>query len=351
METLVEQNLATAGRGDHALDLLNVGVLAMQAIGHQIDVVNRFVFGRVGHITDFNPAQILHPTHALNTRHDQAQWIAILRAQHFAVLPPSHQNFPAHDQAHGDRARHAGAICSLGQDEFGLFEVCSGHLQQRAQRHTRVFAARQHAMGVLHGGHSHIGPFHPAVCPALDKVHPANGRQAHQLIHREDHGLFHESSVVAVDHQAMFIGLNIPPALVMALKMQAVGCDDAKQALQGAKAHTGSGNTRQSGAFAALKIFLMHTGHAIAQGGYRLPQAFGVGWHLQNVGIALTRYRIALRTGLARSSHSRGKRTSQKASAASCHFCNLLTAEKTLRGGPNESIRSHSRSLEKTVFI
>jgi hypothetical protein len=29
----------------------------------------------------------------------------------------------------------------------------------------------------------------------------------------------------------------------------------------------------------------------------------------------------------------------------------LLTAEKTLRGGPNESIRSHSRSLEKTVFI
>ena len=62
----------------------------MQAIGHQINVVNRFVFGTIRHIAHFQASQPLHPTHALNSWNNQAQWKAILWAQHLAIHAPSH---------------------------------------------------------------------------------------------------------------------------------------------------------------------------------------------------------------------------------------------------------------------
>ena len=78
----------------------------MLAVRHQIHIVNRFILGRIGHVTYFNAAQIFHPAHTLHTGHHQAQRVALLRPQHLAILAVSHQHFARGDQLDRNRARH-----------------------------------------------------------------------------------------------------------------------------------------------------------------------------------------------------------------------------------------------------
>ncbi len=58
----------------------------MGAIRLQVDIVNRFVLGSVGFVSDFNPAKVFDPTHTLHTWHNESQWISVFRPEHFTVL-------------------------------------------------------------------------------------------------------------------------------------------------------------------------------------------------------------------------------------------------------------------------
>ena len=68
---------------------------------------------------------------------------------------------------------------------------------------------------------------------ALDEVDARDAGQAHQIVHGEHALALHQ----AVDHQAVLGGIDVPPALVVALEVQAAGRDDAEQALQRREAH------------------------------------------------------------------------------------------------------------------
>ena len=121
MKPLLQHHLPAAGRGDDAFNFLHRGVLAMRAVWQQVNVMQGFVFGGVRHVADFNAAQVLDPAHTLCARHDQAQRVAVFRAQHFTVLAVGHQHLAAGDQAHGDGARHAGAVGTFSQYKLGSF--------------------------------------------------------------------------------------------------------------------------------------------------------------------------------------------------------------------------------------
>ena len=228
MRPFVEQHLPAAGRGDHRLDFLNARILPMRAIGLQINVMQDLIFRAIGLVAQFNTAQILHPTHALHTGYDEAQRIAVLRAQHFAVLPIGHEHFIILNKTHRNRARHARAIRAFCQYELTALVICTTHIEQQAQRYAGELAARNHAVRVLHGGHRHIAPLHARVRTTFNEMNPAHRRQAHQIVHGEDHRHLEHFFVRAIDHEAMLVRLNIPPALVMPLKMQTTGSDDAK---------------------------------------------------------------------------------------------------------------------------
>ena len=222
----------------------------MLSVGHQIDIVNRLILGRVWHIAHFNAAQVFDPAHALHTGHHKAQRVALLGPQHLAVLAISHQHLARGNQLDGNRARHRRAIRAFGQNEFAFFEISPGHLQQGNQGHAGELAARQHAMRVLHRGHGDIAPLHASVGSTFDKVKARHCGQPHDLVHGEDLGVLHQT----VDHESMFGRIDIPPALMVALKMQATGRDDAKQRLQWSKRNRGLLGLRQTRALATLHI-------------------------------------------------------------------------------------------------
>jgi hypothetical protein len=89
--------------------------------------------------------------------------------------------------------------------------------------------------------------------------------QAHQVVHGE-HTLALDH---AVDHQAVLRGVNVPPALVVSLKVQTAGGDDAEQALQGCEADRRLWHPGQAGAFAALQRSFPLAGKAIGIHGHR----------------------------------------------------------------------------------
>ena len=150
----------------------------MQAIGHQINVVNRFVFGTIRHIAHFQATQPFHPAHALNTRDDQAKWKAILWAQHLAIHAPSHNGI-LERAIQVDGAGHAGAITTFGQYEFAFFEIGPAFIEQDRKRYAREFAARQHAVGVLHGWHRYIAPLQTSIGATLNKMNARYRWHAH----------------------------------------------------------------------------------------------------------------------------------------------------------------------------
>ena len=123
-------------------------------------------------------------------------------------------------------------------------------------------------------------------------------RQAHDLVHGEDHVLFDH----AVDHEAVLGRIDVPPALVMPFKVQAAGRDDAEQRLQRRKRHRALRGLRQARALTALQVGFELGGLAIAFGGHALAQAGGVFGQVQDVGVtAFTGHRVALGHGHGRS--------------------------------------------------
>ena len=85
----------------------------------------------------------------------------------------------------------------------------------------------------------------------------------------------------------MLRGVDVPPALVVALEVQAVGRDDAEQALQGGEGDGGLRDTGEAGALAALNVFLVCRGQAVAARGDWLTEPGGVGRKLEDRWIAI----------------------------------------------------------------
>ena len=122
-------------------------------------------------------------------------------------------------------------------------------------------------------------------------------------------GFFSILVVRAVDHQAVPGGVDVPPALMVALEVQAAGGDDAEQALKRREGHRRLGGLRQARARPALHVGLVLRRLAVAVGGHGLPQALAVGGQVQDVGVtAFGRHRV----GLSQHGRGRGARQSQR---------------------------------------
>ena len=103
-------------------------------------------------------------------------------------------------------------------------------------------------MRILHRGHRHVAPFHPSIRTALDKVNARHGRQAHEIVHREDLCLPHQT----INHEPVLLGINIPPALMVALKVQTIGRDDPKERLQWGETYRRRSHTGKAWTLASL---------------------------------------------------------------------------------------------------
>ena len=67
---LFKQLLAARRGTDNRFAFLNRGVLAVLAVRHQVDVVNRFVLRAIRLVTDFDTTQPLDPRNALYAGHN-----------------------------------------------------------------------------------------------------------------------------------------------------------------------------------------------------------------------------------------------------------------------------------------
>ena len=193
---------------------------------------------------------------------------------------------PLSTRCHRQRARHRRAIGTLAEHEACALVVHAGHVEQDLQRHAGEFAAAEHAMRVLAGRHGHIAPLHAGVGATFDEVEATHRGQAHQLVHREDHRPTQDLGVGSIDHQAVLGRVDVPPALVMPLEMQAARRDDAEQRLQRCKRYRRLGGLGQPGAEATLHIRLVLGGLAITVGDDGLAQAGAVLGQLENVPVA-----------------------------------------------------------------
>ena len=107
-------------------------------------------------------------------------------------------------------------------------------------------------------------------------------RQAHDLVHGKHLGRLNH----AIDHQAVLGWINVPPALVVPLKMQPTGRNNAKQGLQWRKRHRGLRGLGQARALAALHVGFVFGRLAIALRRHTLAQAHAVRGKRQDVGVA-----------------------------------------------------------------
>ena len=178
-------------------------------------------------VADFDPAQPLDAGHALHARHQQPQRIALLRAQHLAVLAVGDDHV-VERHLDGHRARQRRAVGALGQDEFRRLAVDADLVEQRRQQDAGPLAAGEHAVRELHRRHRDVAPLHAGVGAALDEVDARHRREADDVVHREHpRGLDH-----AVHHQPVLERVDVRNPRVVPLEMQARRRDDAEQVLQ-----------------------------------------------------------------------------------------------------------------------
>ena len=184
---------------------------------------------------------------------------------------------------HRQGARHRRAVGAFGEHVAAGLDVGTAQLEQRRELDAGELGARQHAVRVLHAGHRRVGPLHRRIGAALDEVDARDLRQPHQVVHGEDARRAHQ----AVHHQPVLRGIDVPPALVMALEVQPARRDDAEERLQRAERHRGLRYLRQPRALPALDVVLPLRGRAVAGGGHRLAKALRVLGQLEDGGVAV----------------------------------------------------------------
>jgi hypothetical protein len=112
-------------------------------------------------------------------------------------------------------------------------------------------------------------------------------RQAHQFVERINLGLLEQRIVGSVDHQAMLRRINVMPALVMALEMQAGRRDDAEKTLQRRKRHRSTADAGETRRLATQQLAFKLGRHAVRVGGDRLAERSRPCRVFENVRIAL----------------------------------------------------------------
>ena len=131
----------------------------------------------------------------------------------------------------------------------------------------------------------------------------------------------------------MAAGIDVPPALVVALEVQAVGRDDPEEALQRRERDRRLPDAREARAFAALHVALVLRRQAIGPRDHRLAESARVLRKLEDRG-------IALRTGRERRNRAAGQRRRERAAQEipppRLDFGDLLLVEEIL-GGPAET--------------
>src|SRR5678815_2727059 len=125
----IEQYLSAGRRRDDALRLLDPRVLPLDAAGHQVDVVQRLLARVPRRVAHFEPPQPLDARHALHAGNQQAQRIALLGAQHLAVLAVNDENV-IERHLERDRPRQRRAVGTLGQYEAGALAIHTRLVEQ-----------------------------------------------------------------------------------------------------------------------------------------------------------------------------------------------------------------------------
>jgi hypothetical protein len=220
-----------------------------------------------------------------------------------------------------DRYQRVIAICRLGEHELAFGEICTAFLEQQAQGLAGVFAAGEHAVGVLHRRHGDVAPFHAGIGAAFDEMEARNRGQAHQIVERENFWRADQARDRAVDHEAVAARIDVLPALVMAFEMQARRRDHPERALQrreGDARRVGLGQARR---LTALEPALVTRRLSVRQRHDGPPQRRRPRQRFDDIGIA-----SSLREGGGRGRRRAGgeERAAQKIAASFGHRCDLL---------------------------
>ncbi len=135
----------------------------------------------------------------------------------------------------------------------------------------------------------------------------------------------------------MLVGIDVPPPLMVALEMQAVGRDDPEEALQGCERDRGGADAGEARAFAALEILLVLRRAAIAARGDRLAEALAVLGQFEDRGVAR---RLRDRGWSRGHSGCREEGVAQEPSPAALHFGDLARIQEVLGGATKATAQS-----------
>ena len=198
----------------------------MLAIRLQVDVMHRLVLGCVRLIANLNAPQVLDPTDTLHARHNESQGVTVSGRNISPFMP--------HATITSSMARSSAIVRVMlepsapsAKNVPRLLFINATHLQDSGQQDTREFSTAQHTVGVLHGWQGDVAPLGPRIGTALDEVDAGYAGQTHQVVHREHTRTLDQ----AVHHETVLRWIDVPPTLVVTLKMQTGWCDDAKQNL------------------------------------------------------------------------------------------------------------------------
>ena len=123
--------------------------------------------------------------------------------------------------------------------------------------------------------------------------------------------------------------VNVPPALVMALEVQAARGNNSECTLQGCESNRGRRDSGEARTFAALQALFVLRRNTVTIGRNRHTQPGCVHRKLKNIGVTLTRNRVRGSLGYGSKAKPRtGRRGRQKLTAHSFGgLCILLNKE------------------------
>ena len=154
-------------------------------------------------------------------------------------------------------------------------------------------------------------PFHAGVGGAFQKIDVIFAWKAHQVFHREDQRAINQ----AVDHEAMFGGIDFGDARVMAFKTQAVWRDDPVQFMQRGKVDRTDRIGCQPGHVLAAHMGFIGRWHAIGRLVHARAQILVPRLRVQDCGFAFgPRHRRPAHQG-----RTTGGRATQEIAACGLH--------------------------------
>ena len=200
--------------------------LAPHAVRHRVRVARGFAAEIPGLVADLDAPQPFDADVAFPPRHEQPQRVALLGAQHFAVLRVNDQAVVEHLlERHASCV--AGAVGALEQQPLG-FRQQSGLVQEPGHRNARPLRAREKPMRLLDGRGRGLEPVGETVARALQEMKPGHGGVAQQIVHAELERLPHH----AVDHELVLGRIDVRRAVVMPFEEEPVRRDDSVLVLQ-----------------------------------------------------------------------------------------------------------------------